>query len=644
MIVHEFRPASKHVPSYIGRIVKLHRFPQTQEQLFRQFHADKAYPKARFGVAFGFFAWLSFGIWDGLGFPGIVQELAAIRFGLIAPIIGGMGWFIASHPKRFKADMQGFLFLAPAAAALGLFWMMMLANAEDSNRAFEQYWPSFSALDFFIYAFLGMRLLNATLIGVASIGLVCVAGCRDGVQDTTFGIALLQLTILNVLGIIICARMEIQERTLFRLRQHHRRLMRAAMEARQKAQQARDETLLENARAEAALMLVMSERSKLASAIAEKERFLSAAYHDLQQPLSTIGLYVRLAKGKLGQASATSMQSDLNVIEKATHEIASMFNGVRDTWQAGYAQLNIEAVNLYAVLDEIERELRERAMHKGLAFRIRQSLHCPLWVRSDRTLLKRALSNLVCNAIKYTEKGGVLIGVLSLPSTVRIDVLDTGVGIPAKFQERIFDEYFQIDNSTADHQQGLGLGLSIVRRIEQNLPGHKLRLNSKPGRGSRFSLMVPRESEPCPEHSASVTNSPASPSNRILAGRYIVIVEDESTNLDGMVQTFAGTGCIVEGVDGIETARRLFQDRERCPDILVTDFLLRQGQTGLDAVAAMRERFEWAQQVPVLFVTGELNLAAKLAGFDGVFDIHYKPLDPDILLEKISALLTPSQA
>ena len=126
----------------------------------------------------------------------------------------------------------------------------------------------------------------------------------------------------------------------------------------------------------------------------------------------------------------------------------------------------------------------------------------------------------------------------------------------------------------------------------------------------------------------------------MLAGQYIVIVEDESTNLDGMVQTLGGAGCIVEGVDGIETARRLFADRERCPDILVTDFLLRHGQTGLDAVAAMRERFEWAQEVPVLFVTGELNLAAKLAGFNGVFDIHYKPLDPDILLEKISALLS----
>jgi signal transduction histidine kinase len=642
--VHQIRLVSKLVPSHLGRIVKLHRFPQTQEQLFRQFYADKAYPKARFGVIFGFFAWLSFGIWDGLGFPGILQELAAIRFGLIAPIIGGMGWFIAGHPKRFKADMQGFLFLATAAAAMGLFWMMMLAKEEDSNRAFEQYWPSFSALYFFVYAFLGMRLLPAALIGVASIGLVCLAGCRDGVQNTSLGIALLQLTILNVLGIIICARMEIQERTLFRLRQHHRRLVRAAMDERHNARQARDETLLENARAEAALMLVMSERSKLAVAIAEKERFLSAAYHDLQQPLSTIGLYVRLAKGKLGQAPAMSMQSDLNVIEKATHEIALMFNGVRDTWEAGCAQPNIEAVNLYAILDEIERELRERAMHKGLVFRIRQSLHCPLWVRSDRTLLKRALSNLVGNAIKYTEQGGVLVRVLGLPSTVRIDVLDTGIGIPVKYQERIFDEYFQVDNSTVGHQQGLGLGLSIVRRIEQNLPGHKLRLNSKPGRGSRFSLIVPRNPEPCPEFFASAINSPASPSHRRLAGRYIVIVEDETTNLDGMVQTLVGAGCIVEGVDGIETARRLFADRERCPDILVTDFLLRQGQTGLDAVDAMRERFEWAQQVPVLFVTGELNLAAKLAGFNGVFDIHYKPLDPDILLEKMSALLTPHPA
>ena len=617
------------------------RFPPSEEPAFCQFLAEKTYPKARFGVIFGFFAWISFGIWDGIGFPQLLPELATVRFGLVAPVIGWLGWFMVYRPIRFKAAMQEYLFTAPAAAALGLFSMMTLAQAEDANKSFQQYWPTFSALYFFVYAFLGMRLLPASVIGLASFGLVCVAGCRNGVENTSFGIALLQLGILNILGVIICARMEIQDRTLFRLREHHRHLSRKAKTERSNAQAARDETLLENIRAESALMLAQSEQAKLAIAIAEKEHFLSAAYHDLQQPLSTIGLYVRLAKNKLESSSTSAIHSDLSIIENAASDIAHMFKGVRDTWEMGGVQPNIEAVNLDAILDEIERDLRGVTELKHLDFRLRKSKHTSLWVRSDRTLLKRALSNLVGNAIKYTETGGVLVGAVCLRSTVRIDVWDTGIGIPDELQNRIFDEYFQVKSPVDGCQQGLGLGLSIVRRILNNLPSHRLRLISTLKRGSRFSLYCPLGTEPC--HRISAT--PSLPSRETpWASQYIVVVEDDRSNLDGMVQTIGGTGCIVEGVDGIETAKQLFAERERCPNVLVTDFQLSHGQTGLDAVAALRERFEWAQDVPVLFVTGELELSGKLANFSGVYEIYCKPIQPDMLLAKIGELLTPPPA
>lgn len=231
--------ASKRFILQASRRFASRRFTGQEEQQFRLFYADKAYPKARFGVIFGFFAWMAFGFWDGLGFPRLLPELAAIRFGMIAPIIGGVGWFIVYRQATFKAVMQSCLFIAPAAAAMGLFLMMTLAQQEDSNKAFQQYWPTFSALYFFVYAFLGMRLIPATAIGLVSFVLVCVAGCRDGVQNTAFGIALLQLSILNILGIIICARFELQDRALFRLRQHHYRLSRTAREERMKAQATR---------------------------------------------------------------------------------------------------------------------------------------------------------------------------------------------------------------------------------------------------------------------------------------------------------------------------------------------------------------------------------------------------------------------
>ena len=620
------------------------RFSPLEEQQFCQFFSDKAYPKARFGVIFGFFAWMAFGFWDGIGFPRLIPELAAIRFGLIAPIIGGIGWYIARHGKQFKQAMQAWLFIPPAAAALGLFLMMTLAQQEDSNRAFQQYWPTFSALYFFVYAFLGMRLIPATVLGVTAFALVWVAGCRNGVENNSFGIALLQLSILNILGIIICARNELQERTLFRLRQHHRRLSRTAWEERTKAQAARDETLLEYSRAEAALMLAHSERAKLATAIAEKERFLSAAYHDLQQPLSTIGLYARIATHKLETSSPLAIKPDLSVIEDAAQDIALMFRGVRDTWEVGSALPTLEAVNIDGLLAEIERELQDWAGQRNLALRVRKPSYSSRWVCSDRTLLKRALSNLVCNAIKYTETGGVLLGAVNFSTGVRVDIWDTGVGIPIEYHDLIFDEYFRVASPSIGQKRGLGLGLSIVKRIEQNLTGHRLRFASKLGHGSRFSLYIPSVQAPCLDHAGLNGKHSASKLNNKLAGKYIVIIEDEPANLDGMVQTIRRVGCIVEGVDGIEPAKRLFAERERCPDILVTDFQLRNGETGLDAVAAMRERFEWAHDVPILFVTGELELSAKLSTFEGEFDIHYKPINPDDLLAKLDALVNPLQA
>jgi CheY-like chemotaxis protein len=256
-------------------------------------------------------------------------------------------------------------------------------------------------------------------------------------------------------------------------------------------------------------------------------------------------------------------------------------------------------------------------------------------VRSNRILLKRALSNLVSNAIKYTERGGVVLGAVGLSSRVRIDVWDTGLGIPAAFQSRIFDEYFQVANPAGERKKGLGLGLAIVRRIERNLPGHQLHFTSTPGRGSRFSLSMPVGSKPrgCAMQATGV--------DRLLEGKYVVVVEDERTNLDGLVWALSEAGCIAEGVDSAEAARLLFAERDRCPDILVTDFLLGQGATGLDAVAALREAYEWATEVPILFVTGDLDVFPKLVGFQGFYTIHYKPIDTDVLLAKLCYMLKP---
>lgn len=621
----------------IEKPLKSRRFPAGEEHEFDEFYSERAYPQARFGVGLGFFTWNLFFIWDAIGFPAIALLLAAVRLGMAAPVIGGLWWIIVHRPERFKARMQSCLALAPAAVGLGLFVMMVLIYDAGSRDAFHLFWPCLAGLYFFQYAFLGMRLKPAAVLGVLSLFLVVAAGYLTHAESHVLGSALSLLVILNVLGMIICARMEIHERTVFRLRQRYHKQVRTARKERLTAQTARDEAMLDRARAEAAMMLARAERSRLASAIEERERFFSAAYHDLQQPLSIIGLYARLARNKLESALPATIMPDLAIIEGAGQDIALMFKGVRETFEIGRAEPNIETVDLHDILDEIFRELSERASWKRIGFRVRRG-NSPLWVRSDRQLLKRALSNLAGNAIKYTERGGVLIGAVALRSRVRIDVWDTGRGIPPEYQDRIFEEYFRVCHDEPGRKRGLGLGLAIVRRIERNLPGHSLGFRSRPGRGSRFSLSLPAAPEGGRDRQGP-GGTGSSAATMDLEGKYIVIVEDEPALLAGLVRAVQNTGCLAEGADSADAARKLFEDRDRCPDILITDYRLRCGETGLDAVAALRRRFEWATDVPVLFITGDLLPESALLRFKGIYSIYRKPIDPDVMLGKLKELL-----
>lgn len=634
-------------PCLAGLLAVLHRiekplhsrrFPLGEEREFLEFYAERTYPQARFGITLGFFAWNLFFVWDDLGFPAITLPLALIRFGLVAPAIGWLWWLSVRHPDRFKARMQGYLALAPAAVGLGLFLMFVVICVAGSRDAFHLFWPSFAGLYFFQYAFLGMRPKPAAVLGLLSLVLVAAAGYVSHTATSVLGSALSLLAILNLLGTMICARMEIHERTVFRLRQRYHRQVRTARKERQTAQTARDEAMLDRARAEAAMMLARAERGRLATAIEERERFFSAAYHDLQQPLSIIGLYARLARNKLETADPAAIEPDLAIIEGAGQDIALMFKGVRETFEIGRAEPTVEAVELNDVLDEIVRELRERAAWKALTLRLRKGMRSPLWVRSDRQLLKRALSNLAGNAIKYTERGGVLIGAVALGQRVRVDVWDTGPGIPPEYQDRIFEEYFRVRHGESGRKRGLGLGLAIVRRIERNLPGHGLGFRSCPGRGSRFSLSVPA----APEAGRSLPNPGPAGASAIVADledKYVVIVEDEPAILAGLIRAVQNAGCLAEGADSADSARKLFEERDRCPDILVTDYRLRSGQTGLDAVAALRRRFEWATDVPVLFITGDLLPESALLRFKGIYSLYRKPIDPDVLLGKLKELL-----
>jgi CheY-like chemotaxis protein/anti-sigma regulatory factor (Ser/Thr protein kinase) len=269
---------------------------------------------------------------------------------------------------------------------------------------------------------------------------------------------------------------------------------------------------------------------------------------------------------------------------------------------------------------------------------LRISRCSPCLAVSDPALLKRAVCNLACNAIKYTERGGLVIGAVRAGRFVRIIVRDTGVGISPIWQGRVFDEFFRVDDPVRTRQPGLGLGLAIVRRIQEALPDHQFRLWSRDGRGLRFTLAMPTA---LPVHEAEHASRRVVPQARCnaLQGKYVFVVEDECMILEGLVESLRSAGCIAEGVERVEMARCLLANRDRCPDALVTDYRLRDGETGIDIVAVLRERFEWAAATPVVFVTGELDWRAPPEGFDSPWEVFRKPIDPDVLVRRLGELV-----
>src|SRR6185295_10841592 len=217
-------------------------------------------------------------------------------------------------------------------------------------------------------------------------------------------------------------------------------------------------------------------------------------------------------------------------------------------------------------------------------------------VRSDPLLLERIVLNLVSNAVRHTQRGAVLVGCRRDGAALRIEVRDSGPGIPAERHAEIFDEFTQLNNPERDRNKGLGLGLAIVSRLAQLL-GHRVTLRSAPAAGSTFSVLLPRGT-PSPESAPR----PA-PETADVSGMLVAVVDDDDVVLEAMTALLGKWGChsMCAG-SGTELLARL-AGTMRVPDLLVCDYRLRDGENGLGAVEAVREEFN--ADIPAAIVTGD---------------------------------------
>ncbi|WP_051077439.1 ATP-binding response regulator [Janthinobacterium sp. HH01] len=346
-----------------------------------------------------------------------------------------------------------------------------------------------------------------------------------------------------------------------------------------------------------------------------KSKFLAAASHDLRQPIHAQGLFLEV----LGRSALTPAQREVLASARSASEAsASMLHTLLDfsRIEAGVVEAHIVPFRLQPLLAKIESELAPQANGQGLLYRTHDS---ELVLQSDPALVELILRNLVSNAVRYTERGGILVGCRRRGGGAVVEVWDTGIGIAAAQQQEIFQEFHQLGNPERDRQKGLGLGLSIARGLARILAA-PLTLSSQPGRGSVFRLALPLATLDAP--AAAVAAPPPAPL-RPLAMR-VLLVDDDAIVCASMQRLLQAWGCECQVADGIGQALALAPALR--PELIISDYRLRGQQTGAEAIAALREQA--GRALPALLITGDTAPARLREARNSGVPLLHKPVAP----------------
>lgn len=341
-----------------------------------------------------------------------------------------------------------------------------------------------------------------------------------------------------------------------------------------------------------------------------KSRFLAAASHDLRQPAHALGLFVARLTQLPHDTQSAELVSRVDASVRALQEMLDAFFDY-SRLDAPSMQVRLAAFPVAQIFDQLRVSFEVMAADKGLRLRIRPS---SLWLHSDPVLLHRVLLNLVSNAVQQTHHGSVLVACRAAQGQMpaRIEVRDSGVGIALAHQEKVFEEFYQVDNPQRDRAKGLGLGLSLVARA-CSLLGHRLTLRSGLGCGTRFTLEVPWVPVPPPSVDAGAMAEP--PAMTELAGVRVLLVEDDVLGGQALMGVLESWGCQVTHALDAQTACFMVRHLP-VPDMVVSDYRLPGHHNGVDAIRMLREIV--GPDLAACVISGDTDAAvrqqAQLAG------------------------------
>jgi signal transduction histidine kinase len=356
------------------------------------------------------------------------------------------------------------------------------------------------------------------------------------------------------------------------------------------------------------------------SATLAKSRFLAAASHDLRQPSHALGMFV----ARLGQLPMDAQMRELvDNLEISVLAMQDLLDGLLDLSRldSGNLQVRISPVDLNELLSSVRSSLDGMAEAKGLRLRVRPTR---LWALSDAALLQRMLVNLVINAIRYTERGTVLVACRphAQGEGVRLEVWDSGIGIPTEHHEDIFKEFYQLANRAGDRNFGMGLGLNIVQRSAALL-GHRIVLRSEIGCGTRFTLLLEAAPRPSAATVGQAKLADALPGD--ISSVNILLIEDNDNAREAVKGLLQSWGCRVRVASSLTEARTHVAD-SGLPDIILSDFHLGAAEDGIACIQNLREIAR--RPIPACLISGDTNDDFLKAVSAADLPLLHKPVRP----------------
>ena len=410
----------------------------------------------------------------------------------------------------------------------------------------------------------------------------------------------------------------------------------AAEAARAEAEGARSQA--EGARSQAEGARVEAEGARALAEIANraKTQFFTAASHDLRQPLHAMGLFAEALRQKNHDVEVAHL---VNSINESVDALEGLFSELLDITRidSGGVEVHPQHFAMSDILRKLRLHFEPVAFEKGLALRLRGGQH---WAHADPLLVERILRNLVSNAIRYTADGTVLVSCRRKGDALLLQVWDSGAGISQAQQARVFEEFYQVPKAeqsgggAALHERkGLGLGLAIVKRLADLLEA-PLSMESQLGRGTVFSLLVPAGKA---ARQVVSTASTLASRSLTLENRLIVLVEDEPVVLAGLEAVLKSWGATLASFNSVSACVAWLEGRQTSlarPDLLIVDFRLEDGRSGLEAIALMRTHFK--QKIPAIVVTGSTMTGHEQEAHDMDFHLLIKPVLPNKLRAMIA--------